>query len=450
LYFFKVTEQKSSIAALDGVRAIACFSVIFFHINLVTSDPHIHIWRPDMLGPIASAVAFAGGSGVTLFFVLSGFLLFMPYARALLFNKVWPDWRHYCIRRIFRIWPGYFVSLGVMLIWLRPDYFQSQHWLDLVLFLTFFMDSTVQTNRAINGPFWTLAVEWQFYMLLPLLALAFSYLIRRGSLHMRLWMLTFCIGGVALWGLLTRVWGQNWMLHPHQPLLLLQVVQHIAFFLFYGQNGKFLEDFAVGMFISVCYVLSQERDCKSSLVVFLRRYSDWFWGIGILWLFFMGIWYTSPPVKTVLQPWIGEHMVFSDFGFALGYGCCIISVLFGPAYFRRLLEWRPLRWVGQLSYGLYMWHLPLLLWSIPAMTILAQHRPRIFAYGLYWACIICIVLPFCYFFYLLIERPWINIGAKLLKGRVRRREVAVPGTSVEKGPGAVSKPPITALRNSPK
>lgn len=435
LSFFKITEQKNSIAALTGVRAIACFTVIFYHINLVTTDPHIHIWTWDMIGPMASAVAFAGWCGVTLFFVLSGFLLFMPYARALLFSAEWPDWKRYYIRRIFRIWPGYFISLCLMLVWLRPDYFQPQHRLDLLLFLTFFMDSTPQTFQAINGPFWTLAVEWQFYLLLPLLALAFSYLVPRRSLQKRLWILTLCIGGVALWGLLTRVWRLNWEGNPFQPLLLPKVVHTLIFFLFYGQNGKFLEDFAVGMFISVCYVLYQERNW-SGITVFLRRYSDWFWGVGILWLFFMGIWYIWPPLKALLSPWIGQSTVFADFSFALGYGCCIIAVLFGPVYFRRPLEWGPLRCLGQLSYGVYMWHLPLLLWSIPAMTALAQGWPRIFVYGLYWACIISVVLPFCYCFYLFIERPGIDLGAKLLKRTTHRRagELSVVPSQKEEVP----------------
>jgi peptidoglycan/LPS O-acetylase OafA/YrhL len=420
LSFFKIIDQKNSIAALDGVRAIACFTVIFYHINLVTTDPNIHIWKSDMIGPIAAGVAFAGWCGVTLFFVLSGFLLFMPYARALLFDTEWPGWRHYYLRRVFRIWPGYFVSLWLMLVWLHPNYFRPEHRFDLVLFLTFLMDSTPQTYQAINGPFWTLAIEWQFYVILPLLALVFGPLVRRGSLRRRLWMLSLCLGGVALWGVLTRAWGLNWVTNPHQPLLLPQVVHDVAFLLFYGQNGKFLEDFAVGMFISVCYVLYRERGYESGIVLALRRYSGWFWGIGILWLFMMGIWSALPPVQALLEPWMGDRRMFSDFRYALGYGSCIIAVLFGPAHFRRPLEWRPLRCLGQLTYGIYMWHLPLLLWFIPTMTALAQHRSPIFAYGLYWACIVCIVLPFCYCFFLLIERPGINLGAKLLKGKARR------------------------------
>lgn len=378
-----------------------------------------------MIGPMAAAIAFAGWCGVTLFFVLSGFLLFMPYARALLFNAEWPDWRRYYIRRIFRIWPGYFVSLLLMLVWLRPDYFQPQHWLDLLLFLTFLMDSTPQTFQAVNGPFWTLAVEWQFYLILPLLALLFSYLVGRGSWQKRLWTLSLCIGGVALWGLLTRAWGRSWMISPHQPLFLPQVVHNIAYFLFYGQNGKFLEDFAVGMFISVFYVLSREKTCESGIVVSLKRASDWFWGFGILWLFALGIWDIFPPVKALLDPWIGERAMFADFSIALGYGCCIVAVLFGPPYFRRPLEWGPLRCLGQLSYGIYMWHLPLLLWLVPTMMALARGWRGIFTYSLYWGCIFCVVLPFCYFFYLFIERPGINIGVKLLKRRPGRRPAEV-------------------------
>src|SRR5215467_3689449 len=71
------TGKKSNILVLDGVRGVAVLMVIIFHINRVTGD---NLWDPRT-NPLASSISTAGGTGVTLFFVLSGFLLFMPFAK---------------------------------------------------------------------------------------------------------------------------------------------------------------------------------------------------------------------------------------------------------------------------------------------------------------------------------------------------------------------------------
>src|SRR5207244_8055372 len=73
--------KKNTISVLDGVRGIAVLMVIVFHVNRVTGD---NLWNQAEY-PLASSISTAGGMGVTLFFVLSGFLLFMPFAKALLF-----------------------------------------------------------------------------------------------------------------------------------------------------------------------------------------------------------------------------------------------------------------------------------------------------------------------------------------------------------------------------
>src|SRR5258708_3372708 len=95
-------KQKSPIRVLDGVRAIACLSVLLFHINVAARD--FHIWSPiHEFGSLGGAAAFYGQSGVILFFVLSGFLLFLPYAKALLFDSPWPSFWQFYLRRLFRI-----------------------------------------------------------------------------------------------------------------------------------------------------------------------------------------------------------------------------------------------------------------------------------------------------------------------------------------------------------
>src|SRR5579884_3681083 len=108
---FEEDKQRSNIAALDGVRASACLIVMSYHICLIGFSTYL--WNPfSPSHPLFGAIVRAGMSGVTLFFVLSGFLLFMPYAKALLHPQApWPLARHFYLRRVFRIIPAYYVCL---------------------------------------------------------------------------------------------------------------------------------------------------------------------------------------------------------------------------------------------------------------------------------------------------------------------------------------------------
>src|SRR5258708_7006419 len=81
-------KPKGSIASLDGVRAMAFLIVLLLHISLMTLA--LDLWQRSA-NPFVAAFLTAGFSGVTLFFVLSGFLLFLPYTQALLFKKSWPS-----------------------------------------------------------------------------------------------------------------------------------------------------------------------------------------------------------------------------------------------------------------------------------------------------------------------------------------------------------------------
>ena len=371
-----------------------------------------HVLNPG-LGSLTIAIALAGSSGVTLFFVLSGFLLFMPYARALLFDSDWPSTRRFYIHRAFRILPGYYISLLLLILFTNPTYFQLARWKELVLFLTFFMDASPRTYQAINGPFWTLAVEWQFYLLLPLLALAFRPFVQHGSLQRRLNALLLCLAALICWGLATRYWGRSWEIDPHQPGLLPPVVHRLALFFFYGSSGKFLEDFAFGMLLSGFYVLSQYVR-EHRLISFLYRYCWWFWGLGILELFYTAAWSTLP-VNTFVAPFIGPHNWLSEMVLALGYSLCIAALLFGPAQLKRLLEWGPLREVGLLSYALYIWHLPLLLCFTALVLPYASSWWHVLIYSTIWIWVVLIIIPFSYLFYRFVELPWIHLGSRITR-----------------------------------
>ncbi len=147
---FKSMPQKGNIGVLDGVRAIACLNVIAYHINRFTLVSHV--WKPEIL-PLASSIAMMGWSGVTLFFILSGFLLFLPYAKAILFDADWPSMRVFYTRRALRILPGYYVALFLLIFLTQPQYLQIDHIQQLGLFLVLFMDSSARTYQSIDGPF---------------------------------------------------------------------------------------------------------------------------------------------------------------------------------------------------------------------------------------------------------------------------------------------------------
>src|SRR5712691_6353919 len=99
------SRQKNTIAALDGIRAIAALLVLAFHIGLVTRDQSI--WIPaDRSHRFFSSLMMFRWSGVTLFFGLSGFLLLLPYAKSLLSDSIWPLARHIHLRRVLPIVAG--------------------------------------------------------------------------------------------------------------------------------------------------------------------------------------------------------------------------------------------------------------------------------------------------------------------------------------------------------
>jgi peptidoglycan/LPS O-acetylase OafA/YrhL len=365
-----------------------------------------------------------GSAGVTLFFVLSGFLLFLPYAKALVFEESpWPGTRQFYLRRVLRIFPGYYTSLFLIVLLTQSQYLQPAHWKELGLFLTFLMDSTPLTYQRLNGPYWTLAVEWQFYMLLPLLALSISWLARRHSFQQRLWIVPLCLLALMTWGALSRYWGGYLVAHPSVTFFVPRQVLNVVLFFLYGTSGKYLEDFAVGMLISFCYVLSQQDSPQHPLTQGIRRYTWWLWAAGLLWLLFVSLWHlnrwfpgTVPSLTSVssLYGWLGELSL------SLGFGLCITAILFGPIELKRLFEWSPLRWLGIISYSLYIWHLPLLIPFTVHIHGLIQSWHPLVAYSLYWLYAAFIVVPFSYLFYRVIERPWIRLGDKLREKKLHQ------------------------------
>ncbi|HVB25222.1 MAG TPA: acyltransferase [Ktedonobacteraceae bacterium] len=413
-------QNNRTIASLDGVRAIACLTVIGYHISLITRDTHL--WSPTapgILHHIFSSIVLAGASGVTLFFVLSGFLLFMPFCKAMLFETKWPSTITFYLRRAFRILPGYYVVLLSILLISHPAYLHVNHWQDLTLFFTLFMDATPGTFQQINGPFWTLAVEWQFYLLLPLLMIAFSLLVLRIPRRWRVYALVACLSGVVAWGIWSRTWGAYYTANAMQTFLVPRPIYNVFLFFTYGVGGKYLEDFAIGMLVSLIYMYVTQASFPGKFATVLCRLSPLYFIAGLSVLMMMALWlynvryFNSWPLFDRLSTPLYNDI--SEACLAGGFGLCIIAILLGPRWLRRPFEWSPLRWIGLTSYSLYMVHLPLLILFMVNVGYHMQGMNRSVGISLYIIWTLCVIFPISFLSFLLVEKPWVELGNKLLK-----------------------------------
>jgi peptidoglycan/LPS O-acetylase OafA/YrhL len=414
------SSKKNTIAVLDGVRAFACISVVWYHLNLVPRD--FHIWNMQQVVPsLIYALMYYGKYGVTLFFVLSGFLLFMPYAKALLFETTWPSAGRFYLRRVFRILPAYYLSLILIVVLFHRQYLQPQHWGELGLFFVMLMDSSKATFKQLNAPFWTLAIEWQYYMLLPLLVLGMGFVVRRVKQGHRLHATIACILALIVWGVFTRYVGNYFVYdHPTASVLVPRPVLNVYLFFTYGMGGKFLEDFGVGLLLSLCFIYAQQPSVSTTVHNALRRLSPYFWVAGLLSLFVMILWnYNQSNVNTWpvfnLPIFYASYYTIDELCFSLAFGLCIIALLFGYTWLKRPFEWSPLRWIGMISFSLYMWHFPLLVvfmtWGQPLM----KGWPLALNYSMYWLWVLVVITPFCFLFYKWVEKPGMKFGERFTR-----------------------------------
>ena len=158
--------KNIKLVGADGIRALACLAVIAHHLSQRLGMQAQSKWIQE-----AQAFFLMGNAGVSIFFVLSGFLLSYPFWKQYFNNDKFPSIKQYIIRRAARIIPGYYIALMVAFITAIALKITTEHAGIRMLagftftagfhYITFF-------PTEMNGALWSISFEVFSYLLMPI------------------------------------------------------------------------------------------------------------------------------------------------------------------------------------------------------------------------------------------------------------------------------------------
>lgn len=346
-----MSAQRDHLDRIDVLRAVAISLVYLCH-GLPSATG---LDKYDLLG----------WAGVALFFVISGFCIHFSFLKqreknptASLSRFVWSFWW----RRFWRIYPSYLAALIVFwLLQMRHNNLPAWHfWTHLFLVNNF----NSKSFGSIAVPFWSLAVEWQFYLLYPF----FLWLLQRVGLRTAL----ICVaaesiiarGGATMW--------QNW----HEPLN--QPLWYSPAILFF--------DWSLGVLLAELWV--QQKNSRAL---------EWI-ALPALFLFMF------------------SELTLSTRACAFTFAS-LASAGFMSAYLHRtnslgFIE-RLMIPLGACSYSFYLWHYPLI-----GRLVYWFHLGGIPDNGVANTLLVFLAVPLClmafsYAAYVCLEKPAIACGQRL-------------------------------------
>jgi peptidoglycan/LPS O-acetylase OafA/YrhL len=320
-------EQVSGVdrvASLTGIRAVAALLVVGTHAAYTTGK-----YTHGYFGLVCSRMEM----GVPIFFVLSGFLLFRPWVKSAATSGPPPSLSRYAWHRVRRIMPAY--TITVLLAYLVYQFRTAgpnpgHSWMGLFRNLTL---TQIYTNNYLGSylhqgltQMWSLAVEVAFYLVLPLLAYLLLVLVCR-----RRWHPTRLLAALAGLALITPAWlilvhTTNWL--PNGARLWLPT--YLAWFL-------------GGMALAVLQAMGAR--CYAFAAIPLATVC-----------YFIG----STPIAgapTTSPTGLGEALVKAGFYAVIGALAVAPLALGDHGWYARLLATKPMVWLGEISYEIFLIHL---------------------------------------------------------------------------------------------
>ena len=392
----------------DSLRAIAALFVVTCHVVGVAGASTTSWGR----------FFYQLFSGLSIFFVISGFLLYRPYVAARAGGARAPRPSEFARRRVLRIVPGYWFALTILALWPGTPYVAgplTHHWWQ---FYGFGQIYTTNTIIAGIGPAWSLCVEATFYALLPLYALCAGRLSRRfGLIRGELVPLL----AIAFASLIVRFVATTNLQLPLRVSLA---------------SNVFL--FAIGMALAVISVAVHGRDMDVRAIRWPALHPGLCWAAAAGCLAVAAMRFPTYNPGGTAWRW-SAHLMANDLLGALAALLIVFPAVFGQdrgGLPRRILATRALTWVGVVSYGLYLWHYPLLFWlggigHVPVarapITWLFDATPGSVTLAvMLGACGLALSLAAAAFSYYLVELPFLRMKELRWRPRDEAKPAVVP------------------------
>ncbi|MDA7026608.1 acyltransferase family protein [Bacillus sp. CLL-7-23] len=322
------TQHHRYIPGLDGIRGFAVLAVIAYHLNFS--------W------------AAGGFIGVDIFFVLSGYLI-TSIILPVYGNDIQIDFRDFWMRRIRRLLPAVFLMMITTVIWVvlwnrelmfmvRGDALSAllyiSNWRFIFHNLSYF-DSFGTPSPLKN--LWSLSIEEQFYVVWPIMLLAGMYIFKKRTRFALAVILLALFSAILMSVLYTP--GED----PSR--------------VYYGTDTRSFE-LLIGCTLALVWPMKRlsSENLTDGLKYALRGTE-----FGAFILLLLAIYFIDE-----FDPFLyyGGMLLISLFAAVFIACVCHPSSLLG-----QLLSWKPIHWVGTRSYGIYLWHYPVIVLGTPVHEI---------------------------------------------------------------------------------
>jgi len=327
------TVRRFFSPGLTGLRALAAFLVVGFHLN------GLMVPRRLALGPFdVTPLLTIGWVGVSVFFVLSGFLITAHLIERLAGTGAVSAYPAYLRDRLLRVVPAYWAQIAILFVVAWAATGANPPWVAAVpAHLVFAQNFVMGTHSAINGVFWSLPVEFMFYLVAPF-AVALAW-----RAHRPLAAIALRAGAVALVGIAIAVaWRAFSVRHwgtADVPTLFWGSATHLP-----GHTDQF----AIGMAAAMLFM--GRRSPGAGLA---PRTSDALVAGGLVGL--AGAMYLLD--ARVVDYWKDTALFYAWLTLAAS---AVAALVFGVAargrLARALFENRVVLWLGTVSYSIYLWH----------------------------------------------------------------------------------------------